>query len=68
MNQKQGKRKQLRNLVCPKCGVKGLKKILYGMPNDDFEFEKFILGGCMPSEADIGCSKCDWSGIWDEMS
>ncbi len=62
------RRKQLRTLSCPKCGTKGLKKILYGMPSDDFKFEKFIVGGCMPSEADIGCSKCDWSGIWDEMA
>ncbi len=61
------RRKQLRALSCPKCGTKGLKKILYGMPGDDFPFDKFIVGGCIMSEADIGCSSCDWSGIWDEM-
>ena len=61
------RRKQLRTLACPKCGTKGLKKILYGMPGDDFKFGKYIVGGCIPNEADIGCPKCDWSGIWDEM-
>lgn len=61
------KRKQLRTLVCPQCGTKGLKKILYGMPGDDFPFDRFIVGGCIMSDADIGCPKCDWSGIWDEM-
>jgi ribosomal protein L37AE/L43A len=61
------RRKQLRALSCPKCGTKGLKRILYGMPGDDFEFGKYIAGGCIMSEADIGCSECDWSGIWDEM-
>ena len=68
VNPERVKRKQLRTLTCPQCGARGLKKILYGMPGDDFEFDKFIVGGCIMSEVDIGCAKCDWSGIWDEMS
>ncbi len=68
MNLNSGRRKQLRTLDCPNCGTRGLKKIAYGMPGDDFEFEKFIVGGCMPSEADIGCSKCAWTGIRDKMA
>ena len=46
----------------------GLKKILYGMPGDDFPFEKYIVGGCIMSEADVGCTQCDWSGMWDQFS
>jgi hypothetical protein len=46
----------------------GLKKILYGMPGDDFPFEKYIVGGCIMSEADVGCTHCDWSGMWDQFS
>jgi hypothetical protein len=45
----------------------GLKRIIYGMPDEDFPFEKYIAGGCIMSEADIGCTKCDWVGIWAEF-
>ena len=48
------RRKQLRTLVCPQCGAVGLQKILYGMPGEDFPFDKYILGGCIMSDADIG--------------
>ena len=34
---------------------------------NDFPFEKYIVGGCIMSEADIGCTKCDWVGIWSEL-
>ena len=68
MNPNPGRRKQLRVLACPVCGTRGLKRILYGMPSDDFEFDQYIVGGCIMSEADIGCVKCDWSGVWEEMT
>lgn len=61
------RRKQLRTLVCPQCGAMGLKQIIYGMPYEDFPFEKYIVGGCIMSEADIVCTKCDWVGIWAEF-
>lgn len=61
------RRKRLRTLVCPQCGALGLKRIIYGMPDEDFPFEKYIVGGCIMSEADIGCTKCDWVGIWAEL-
>ena len=62
------RRKPLRSLVCPRCGNVGLKKILYGMPGDDFPFDKYIVGGCVLSDADVGCVKCDWAGIWADFS
>ena len=61
------RRKQLRTLVCPQCGAVGLQKILYGMPGEDFPFDKYIVGGCIMSDADIGCVKCEWTGIWAEF-
>ena len=68
MNSSRRRRKQLRTLACPQCGHVGLKKILYGMPGDDFPFEKYIVGGCIMSEADVGCTQCDWLGMWDQFS
>jgi len=60
-------RKPLRRIACPQCGEVGLQKIIYGMPSDDFNFDKFIVGGCIVSEANIGCPKCEWSGIRNEL-
>lgn len=46
---------------CPNCNTnKYLKKILYGMPSDMFNFNKFHVGGCIPSDATVHCSNCDW--------
>jgi hypothetical protein len=61
------RRKALRHTVCPQCGEVGLQKIMYGMPSEDFDFEKYIVGGCMPSEADLGCRSCEWTGTREEL-
>ena len=61
------RRMALRRTACPQCGEVGLQKIMYGMPSDEFNFEKYIVGGCMPSEADIGCRACEWSGTREEL-
>ena len=55
---------------CPSCGVVGvLKRIVYGMPNSDFDFEKYIVGGCCVTDNDpeIGCVKCGWKGLRLEL-
>ena len=55
---------------CPSCGeVGGLKRILYGMPGQDFDHEKYIVGGCVISESDpeIGCTHCDWAGFKESL-
>lgn len=55
----------LKTAPCPECGTPGsLKKILWGMPSADFDFEKFAVGGCCIPEnpPEIACSKCAWSG------
>ena len=56
---------------CPSCGeVGGLKRILYGMPGQDFNYGKYIVGGCVISERDpeIGCVNCGWEGLRGECS
>lgn len=56
---------------CPKCGVKGfLKWILYGLPTEEFDFKKYIVGGCVVSDLDpeIGCRRCGWRGMRGECS
>ena len=64
------KRVRLSNASCPSCGgIGGLKKIVYGMPNSDFDFERYIVGGCCVTERDpeIGCVKCGWKGMRLEL-
>ena len=65
------KRVRLSAASCPSCGAVGvLKQIAYGMPGADFDFEKYIVGGCCVTEKDpeIGCSKCGWEGMRGECS
>jgi len=56
-------RKPLRFIACPQCGEVGLQKIIYGMPGDDFPFNKVIIGGCIIADEDVGCPSCDWIGF-----
>ena len=62
---------RLSSASCPACsGAGGLKKIVYGMPGADFDFEKYIVGGCCVTDKDpeIGCAKCGWEGMRGECS
>jgi hypothetical protein len=55
----------LKKRACPSCGeVGGLKRILYGMPDEDFKYDKYIVGGCIVTGSDpqIGCIHCGWEG------
>lgn len=63
-------RVRLKNTKCPSCGAVGtLKRILFGMPGVDFDFEKYIVGGCIVTDDDpeIGCSTCGWEGKRREL-
>ena len=61
------RRKRFSSLTCPSCGHLGLQKILYGMPGDDFDFQKNFVGGCIPANEDIGCKNCEWVGFRSEL-
>ena len=53
----------LREIQCKQClKFGGLKKIIYGMPSPEFDFDKFISGGCCPPDFSdrIGCQFCKW--------
>jgi hypothetical protein len=65
--QPQKRRKRIDSLVCPSCGEKTLTKIIYGMPGDGFDFQKYFVGGCVMSDEDIGCKNCEWVGFRDDF-
>ena len=53
----------LHEIPCKNClKTGGLKKIVYGMPSMEFDFDKFISGGCCPPDLSdrIGCKFCKW--------
>jgi len=53
----------LHEIQCKQClKFGGLKKIIYGMPSAEFDFDKFISGGCCPPDFPdrIGCQFCKW--------
>lgn len=45
-------------------------EIVYGMPGSDFEFDKYIVGGCCvtDNDPDIGCKECGWEGFSEKKS
>ena len=56
----------LRTASYPSCGAVGsLREIVYGMPGPDFDFDKYIVGGCCVTEndPDIGCKECGWNCV-----
>ena len=57
------------NFRCPGCGSLGsVREIIYGMPGSDFDFEKYIVGGCCVTDEnpEFGCKKCGWEGIGND--
>ena len=53
-------------LSCPGCRSLGsVREIVYGTPGPDFEFDKYIVGGCCvtDNDPDIGCKECGWEGF-----
>jgi hypothetical protein len=56
-------------ITCPNCNTsKKLKKILYGMPGENFDHKKYFVGGCMPSSATLHCMDCDWENEQEAAS
>ncbi len=72
MQPMRARRKPLKSLTCPECKEKGLfRTILWGMPEDGFDYEKYASGGCcLPSAwpPDYQCSGCGFEGYRDVIS
>ncbi len=48
---------------CPNCNnEENVREILYGMPAEEPDSTKYILGGCCmePNSPDFKCLKCGW--------
>ena len=45
---------------CPFCGSDDIKEIVYGMPRVDFDYSRYISGGCvvMPDSPQWHCDNC----------
>lgn len=50
--------------ICPECKSTEVKKIIYGLPAHDFDFDKYEVGGCCvtPNDPKYKCMKCE--GSW----
>lgn len=72
MENKRPRRPQLRTLICPECGERGLlKTILWGMPEEGFDYDQFASGGCIipsASPPDFRCRGCHADWYRDEIS
>ena len=50
--------------LCPQCGVpKTLRKVIYGLLDQEPDPNKYIAGGCCLSGSDpeVVCINCGWS-------
>ncbi len=50
---------------CPNCGAMGsLRRIVWGLPAQAIDLEKFAIGGCCIPEnpPELACTECPWSG------
>jgi hypothetical protein len=47
--------------ICPECKSSEVKKIIYGLPAHDFDFDKYEVGGCCvtPNDPKYKCMKCE---------
>jgi hypothetical protein len=58
-------KRRLRNRICPVCkGDKGIREIMWGMPESEPDETKFYLGGCVSEDmsAKYKCIDCAWEG------
>jgi hypothetical protein len=49
--------------ICPDCKSADVKKIVYGYPTVEFDFDKYEVGGCCvtPNDPKYKCMKCEHS-------
>ena len=49
--------------ICENCGSEtGIRRILWGLPSSEPDFDEYVIGGCMPGEnpASLRCIDCGW--------
>ena len=52
-------------MKCPNCkSSDGVREIIYGLPMQPFDEEKYAIGGCCISDNDptLKCIECGWKG------
>jgi hypothetical protein len=67
---KAAKRQAFRNLACPQCHKAGvIRRLLWGMPGEDFDHRRFASGGCVMNgdDPDVQCSECLWEGFRNQL-
>jgi hypothetical protein len=63
-------REAFRKQTCPECHKVGvIRRILWGMPGEDFDHRRFASGGCVMNGDDPGvqCSVCMWEGFRNQL-
>ena len=63
-------RQAFRELICPECHKSGvIWRILWGMPDENFDFRRFASGGCVMQgdDPDVRCKECLWEGFRNQL-
>ncbi len=63
-------RQAFRELICPECRKDGvIRRILWGMPDENFDFRRFASGGCVMNgdDPDVQCKECLWEGFRNQL-
>lgn len=40
-----------------------MKEVFYGMPGEDTDFDRYIIGGCVPDNVLARCVACGWEKL-----
>ena len=49
---------------CPVCNLKGgLRKVVWGLPEEEPNQNIYQTGGCLPEKHNYTCVNCGWKGV-----
>jgi hypothetical protein len=63
-------REAFRKLTCPQCHKVGvIRRLLWGMPGEDFDHRRYASGGCVMEgdDPDVRCGNCMWEGFRNQL-
>ena len=40
-----------------------MKEVFYGMPGEDTDFDRYVIGGCVPDNVLARCVACGWEKL-----